>query len=175
VAAGIPRDSTLEVQGDFTESSGFVSGLELLRRERRPTAVFAANDYMAIGLLRALRDAKVSVPRDMAVVGFDDIEFARYLDPPLTTVHVDAYALGEGAAHTLVRRMRSPRPSRACHAVLPATLAVRGSCGAGDAGGAEVASTRRRRFPRSSQEEPLQAVSSGPASSARRVSKGGEA
>jgi len=135
--------------------------------------VFAANDYMAIGLLRALRDAGVAVPWQMAVAGFDDIEFARYLDPPLTTVRVDAYALGERAISILVRSMRSPRPLRSQHSVLPATLAVRGSCGAGEVRGTEIISNRRRRLPQGGPEGLAPALSGGPPRPRRRVSRGG--
>ena len=144
-AAGIAATPRLEVQGDFTEQSGYLGAAELLRLDPWPSAVFAANDYMAIGLLRALRDAGVEVPRQIAVVGFDDIAFARYLDPPLTTVHVDAYALGEQATLSLVRIMRAAPPLRSTHFVLPTTLAVRGSCGAARTGVAEAAPVRRRR------------------------------
>lgn len=150
-AAGIAATPRLEFQGDFTEQSGYSCAAELLRLDPWPSAVFAANDYMAIGLLRALRDAGVDVPRQIAVVGFDDIAFARYLDPPLTTVHVDAYALGERATLSLVRIMRTAPPMRGAppmrttHFVLPTTLAVRGSCGAARTGVAEAAPARRRR------------------------------
>ncbi len=143
--SGCTPDPRLELQGDFTERSGFQCGVELLRIKPRPSAVFAANDYMAIGLLSALRDAGIDVPRGMAVTGFDDIAFARYLDPPLTTVHVDAYGLGEQATRSLVPFMRASRPSRCTHVVLPATLAVRGSCGAVRAGAPQAGSIRRRR------------------------------
>jgi len=143
-AAGQMPEPKLELQGDFTERSGFQCCAELLHLEPRPSAVFAANDYMAIGLLSALRDAGIDVPKAMAVTGFDDIAFARYLDPALTTVHVDAYGLGEQATRSLVPFMRASRPSRCTHIVLPATLAVRSSCGAADAPQAGPIRRRRR-------------------------------
>ena len=143
--AGIAAEARLELQGDFTERSGYECGRELLRLRPRPTAVFAANDYMAIGLLRALRDAGVAVPGEISVVGFDDIAFALYLDPPLTTVHVDAYALGERATRSLVHFMRAPRPSRCTHFVLPTALSVRASCGTENSGVAAAGPARRRR------------------------------
>lgn len=144
-AAGIRPDRRVEFQGDFTESSGFELAAQLLACNPRPTAVFAANDYMAIGLLRALRDAGVEVPADMALAGFDDIAFARYLHPPLTTVHVDAYALGERATRLLARDLRSERPGRRAHIVLPTTLVVRGSCGAAREDASEAGPSRRLR------------------------------
>jgi LacI family transcriptional regulator len=132
-AAGIERAAGYEVPGDFTEPSGYAAGARLLALEPRPTAVFAANDYMAIGVMGALSDARVRVPEDIAVVGFDDIAMARYLNPPLTTVHVDAYRLGERAVEMLLEQPGS-RPGRhPRHEVLSTTLVVRSSCGSSSA------------------------------------------
>lgn len=128
-AAGLKPRPALEIDGDFTESAGYRGGAALLAGPTRPTAVFACNDYMAIGLLGALNDASVDVPGDMAVAGFDDIAMARYVSPPLTTVHVDAYELGERAARALISRLQAPQGTRPENAVLPATLVVRSSCG----------------------------------------------
>jgi LacI family transcriptional regulator len=97
-----------------------------------PSVIFAANDAMAVGTLSALREAGLSVPGDMAVVGFDDIPVARFLNPPLTSVRVGIAALGERAASVLLAALaeRSPpaRPPR--RAVFPAELVIRDSCGA---------------------------------------------
>ncbi len=130
------READLEVRrelvlhGDFAEHSGYQAAAELLRRPARPTAIFAANDYMAVGALGALHDAGVRVPEDIAISGFDVIALARYLNPPLTTVHVDMIELGRRAVQLLVERGEHPgaRPGR--HEVLATTLVVRGSCGA---------------------------------------------
>lgn len=73
--------------GDFTRESGQQAMVELLARHPDLDGVFAANDLMAIGALRALRDAGRRVPDDVAVVGYDDIELARHTEPPLTTIH----------------------------------------------------------------------------------------
>uniref|UniRef100_A0A832I6A9 LacI family transcriptional regulator n=1 Tax=Eiseniibacteriota bacterium TaxID=2212470 RepID=A0A832I6A9_UNCEI len=127
--AGIDPDAALEVRGDFTEPSGYEAALELLAREPRPTAVFVANDYMAIGALGALQDTGVRVPEDLAIAGFDDIPMARYLTPPLTTVHVDMLELGQQAVHLLLDPDRAARAGAAEHRVLPSTLVVRSSCG----------------------------------------------
>lgn len=122
----------LERAGDFTEPSGYRAGLELLALEPRPTAVFVANDYMAVGLLRAAQEAGVRVPEDLAIAGFDDIEIARYLDPPLTTVRVDTFRLGEQAVDLLLRATRgdSARRPGSRHTKLATTLVVRRSSGA---------------------------------------------
>ncbi len=128
---------SLEIDGDFSQLSGYESACEIIRREPRPTAVFAANDYMAIGLISALSERGVRVPRDMAVTGFDDIELARYLSPPLTTVRVDAYGLGERAVIQWLEAVRSNGASRPKQEVLPTTLVVRTSCGAGRSAGSD--------------------------------------
>ena len=127
---GVTNTRSLEIQGDFTEPSGYQAVGTLRQLSPPPTAVFVANDVMAIGVLGAYRDAGIHVPREVAIVGFDDIGLARHLTPPLTTVHVDAFQLGERALHRLLRHDRGePAPSRS-HEVLPTWLVVRDSCGA---------------------------------------------
>ena len=76
------------LQGDFGEASGYRAGGELLAAARRPDAMFAANDMMALGCLFALNQAGVQAPRDIALAGFDDIPIARFVHPPLTTMRV---------------------------------------------------------------------------------------
>lgn len=100
--AGIEADPALERWGDFTEAGGYDAALELLAAEIRPTAVFAANDCMAIGALSAFRESGVSVPKDIAVAGFDDIPLARYVDPPLSSVRVPISDLGATAVDILL-------------------------------------------------------------------------
>jgi LacI family transcriptional regulator len=128
---GGERDPELEVAGDFGEPSGYEAAMRLLALQRKPTAVFAANDYMAIGALGALSDAGVRVPQDMALGGFDDIAMSRYLNPPLTTVRVDAYGLGRRAAEWLITHRDGDDSRTPLREVMPTTLVVRGSCGAG--------------------------------------------
>ncbi len=91
LAAGITP--TRPIPGDWTAASGYAAGQRLLRR-RLPTAVFAANDLMALGVIRALHDAGVVVPQQVSVVGFDDIPGAAHFIPGLTTVEQDFQALG---------------------------------------------------------------------------------
>ena len=137
--AGFIPEPSLEYEGDFTEASGYRAALELLQQEPRPSALFAANDYMAIGAMSALRDAGIEVPREMAVTGFDDIAIVEYLSPPLTTVRVNAYELGARAIELWMNR---PSDSRGCqHPVLATKLVVRGSCGSTQT---SVADTRER-------------------------------
>ena len=119
---------TLEAQGEFTEASGYAAARELLSNRERPSAIFAANDAMAIGALRALRQLDVHVPEQMALVGFDDIPMAQYLTPPLTTVNVPIAELGR-QAFALVLSVIDQKKSRRQQKTLPATLVVRESCG----------------------------------------------
>ena len=100
--AGIVPDTSLELTGNFTEAGGYAAATELLAMRVRPTAIFAANDSMAIGALSALRESGVEVPEEMAVAGFDDIPLARYMDPPLSSVHVPICELGARAVEILL-------------------------------------------------------------------------
>jgi LacI family transcriptional regulator len=128
--AGVTQTRALEVRGDFTEPSGYQAAQAVLGMSPRPRALFVANDVMAVGVLGALRESGVRVPGDLAVVGFDDIPLARHLSPPLTTVRVDAFQLGERALRRLLRHdSGEPAPGRS-HEVLPTWLVVRSSCGA---------------------------------------------
>ena len=127
--SGIEPRAEWELPGDFTETSGFHAIGSLLALPDRPTAVFAANDAMAIGALSALRDAGVPVPGDMAVVGFDDIPFARYMSPPLSSVHVAIAELGTRAVETLVHAIDCRNEHTRRHQRLATTLVIRRSCG----------------------------------------------
>ncbi|MFI0776754.1 LacI family DNA-binding transcriptional regulator [Streptomyces sp. NPDC021212] len=89
--------------GDFTQESGAAAMRELLRREPELDAVFVASDLMGLGVLRTLRQAGRRVPEDVAVVGFDDVEAARYADPPLTTVRQPIAEIGRRLARQLLR------------------------------------------------------------------------
>ncbi len=87
----------LEQTGDFTERSGYEATQRTLALSPRPTAIFAANDSMAIGALRALREAGLRVPDAMSVAGFDDIPVSRYMSPALSSVHVAINEMGRRA------------------------------------------------------------------------------
>ena len=127
--AGIEPCTAFELAGDFDEHSGFAAAERMLALDPLPTAVFAANDSMAIGALFAFRRAGLRVPDDIALAGFDDIPSARYMDPPLTSVHVDISALGERATRRLLEAMSRPGGEPSTDEVLPAHLVVRASCG----------------------------------------------
>ncbi len=133
-AAGLPPDGAVEMAGDFGEESGEAAGKAIALLSPRPTAHFAANDSMAIGVLLALRRAGVRVPEDVAVAGFDDIPVARFASPPLSTVRHDLRNLGERALARLLAEISGEGPSHAAREVLPFRLVLRESTGAGEAG-----------------------------------------
>lgn len=133
--AGVEARPEWELLGDFTERSGYEAALELIRRLPKPAAVFVANDYMAIGMLGAMQDRGVRVPEDLAVAGFDDIPMARYLTPPLTTVHVDMLQLGRRAVELLLESRLGLRATVERRETLPTSLVVRSSCGSLSPGG----------------------------------------
>lgn len=130
------RESVSEpitLDGDFSEEAGYAAGAKLLSMRHELTAVFAANDAMAVGALSAFREAGVRVPEDIALTGFDDIPIARYVTPHLTTVSVDIAQLGRRAFDLLISEKEES------HEVLPATLVIRESCGSKNVrGGAKV-------------------------------------
>ena len=125
---GCVADESLEVAGDFTEASGHRATLALLALPERPTAIFCANDSMAIGALSALRDFGIRVPEDLTVVGFDDIPLARYMNPPLSSVHVPILEMGERAARRLIAALAGEDGAAPRHERLPTQLIIRASC-----------------------------------------------
>ena len=84
----------------------------LLACKTRPQAVFTSNDAMAVGAYHALYQAGLRIPEDMAIMGYDDIELARYMTPPLTTIHQPKDELGELAIDTLIHRLKTPGASQ---------------------------------------------------------------
>jgi LacI family transcriptional regulator len=125
---GLPYAPALVIAGDFDERSGYAAMQQLLQQHPPPEAVFAANDQMAIGALAAIHESGLRVPEDIALVGFDDIEPARYLQPPLTTVHQDIVGQGQLAVRMLLDRMNDPNAPAETR-VLPTDLVLRRSCG----------------------------------------------
>jgi LacI family transcriptional regulator len=133
-----------EFPGDFTESSGYAAGQEIMRRRPRPTAVFAANDSMAIGALSAFREAGLRVPEDIALVGFDDIPIARFLTPPLTTVRVEIAELGRRAVAHIVEALEQGGHGTKNRDVIKTALVVRETCGSRLSGERERLNIQRK-------------------------------
>jgi LacI family transcriptional regulator len=118
-----------ETPGDFTEASGHAAALRILESSPRATAIFAANDAMAVGALAALAEAGVIVPDEMAVTGFDDIPIARYVAPPLTTIRVDIAELGGRAFAMLHDAMAHGIGEERHRERISTSLVIRRSCG----------------------------------------------
>lgn len=133
-AARITLDRELILEGTFKQPSGHHLVGRFLRMRRRPTAVFVANNLMTIGALLGLREAGIRIPGEMALVGFDDMDWAPILTPPLTAVAQPAYDLGATAGRLLLTRLAQPAPSGPRTVVLAPRLIVRASCGAALAG-----------------------------------------
>ncbi len=112
---------------NLTEESGYTAMTDILAAEERPTAVFAGNDVVAYGAMQAVKDAGLSIPEDISIVGFDDDLPSRYVNPPLTTMTNPAPSLGAEAARMLIAALRG-HPFSEPVAPLPMLLAVRDSC-----------------------------------------------
>lgn len=128
-AAGMEAWPDLQMDAtDSVEHIGFAATRELIREGVPFDAIFAASDLLAIGAIRALVESGRRVPEDVAVVGFDDIPIANYVNPPLTTIAQDTKHAGEVLVDTLLRQIHGDSVSSL---MLPASLVVRRSCGAG--------------------------------------------
>lgn len=106
--AGLNIPDGYEVTGDFEFNGGFDAMRQLLSHPLRPQAVFTGNDAMAVGVYQALYQAELQVPQDIAVIGYDDIELASFMTPPLTTIHQPKDELGELAIDVLIHRITQP-------------------------------------------------------------------
>ncbi len=120
-------DEILVRGSDFTERGGYEAMSELLRLSPLPTAIFAANDLLAIGAMLAIRQAGLIIPNDIAVVGLDDIPAARLVTPALTTINQFAGRLGQRAAQMIFERLADPALGLARSEEMPFELIVRES------------------------------------------------
>lgn len=128
-AAGIAFDESLVVEGSFSIEGGQAAASTLLALTQRPTAIFAANDESAIGASTLLKTRGLSIPADMSIVGFDDIEHSARTLPPLTTVRQPRFGIGMAAMSLLLDVLAGKElPER--HIVLPVELIVRQSTAA---------------------------------------------
>jgi len=124
-AAKIPVDESLIQRGNFTIASGHNMMQVLMTQKRAPTAVFAANDDMAVGAMRAVKRLGLRVPEDISVIGFDDQEIAEFQDPPLTTVHIPRFDIGYRSMLMLETQIRSAGPAETI--TVPTRLVIRSS------------------------------------------------
>jgi len=124
--AGIMPDPALEVEGDFEIAGGFKAGDYLFELRDPPTAIFAFNDNLAVGVIQAARARGLRVPEDVSEVGFDDLEYATVVTPPLTTIRQPLAEMGRTAVSMLVRLLERQR-FEALHVELGTRLVVRDS------------------------------------------------
>ena len=127
--AGIAENPDWIVAGDF-QFQGGESGIEkLMQLENRPTAVFACNDLMALGVLRGLRKTRLAIPADLSLVGFDDIPLASVVSPALTTIAQPILKISELAIELLINRIQNKSSEfEEKHIVLPTQIVIRESC-----------------------------------------------
>jgi LacI family transcriptional regulator len=123
----LPLDETIIREGEFTDRGGYESMKRLLMVSPRVTAVFAANDLMAIGAMVAIREAGLSIPEDIAIVGFDDIFSAAMISPPLTTINQFKQNLGRRAAEMLFERLDGSVTGNGRSQEMPFELIIRKS------------------------------------------------
>jgi LacI family transcriptional regulator len=126
--AGISLAQTYFQETTFDRVGGHSKALLLLRMLPRPTAIFAGNDMIALGVLHAIRDLGLRCPEEVSVMGFDDLDFDEFTSPSLSSVFQPGYQLGATAAHMLLERMQGHQ-GPASHKVLQTQLKIRGSVG----------------------------------------------
>jgi LacI family transcriptional regulator len=124
----LPVDERLIRHGDWGVDSGYKAAQELLSLDERPTAIFAANDIMALGVIYAVQEAGLKIPEDIALVGYDDRDFAAWVRPALTTIRMPSYEMGRAAARLLLEQFSGAALEDATQ--VPGELIIRESCGA---------------------------------------------
>jgi LacI family transcriptional regulator len=115
--------------GSFTQASGYELSNQALALNPRPTALFGANNFLSIGILKALRDAGLRVPEDISVIGFDDLPAIMVVDPILTVAAQPAYEMGKQAAKLLLKRLSGQSPEGGQEIILPTEIIERQSSG----------------------------------------------
>jgi DNA-binding LacI/PurR family transcriptional regulator len=126
-AEGILPDPALQMDALNSQDAGYTATIQLVENGTPFDAIFAASDTIAIGAMQALRERKINVPDNVAIIGFDDLPAASLTHPPLTTIQQDYRQAGEVLVDSLLKRIRNIETSSL---VLPAKLIVRSSCGA---------------------------------------------
>jgi LacI family transcriptional regulator len=127
--AGLSIDPQWVQHGHFTQDSGYEMAKALLPLQPRPTAILAANNFIAIGAYAALREAELRIPADISLVTFDDLPAKLMLEPFLTTVDQPAYEMGYQATQLLLTHLGDETPADPCVIVLPTRLIIRSSSG----------------------------------------------
>jgi LacI family transcriptional regulator len=126
--SGISLDGDLVINCAFKQSAGYSAMRQLLELPDRPTAIFAGSNLLTLGALQAIHERHLAIPKDIAIVGFDEMPWATSLRPPLTTIAQPAFEVGRTAAELLLARVREPALPRR-QVVLETQLIIRSSCG----------------------------------------------
>lgn len=126
---GITPEPSIEKIGFFDRNHGYEAVRELLEQRQDITAIFAANDLMALGAYKAIKERGLSIPNDIAVVGFDDADFAELIDPPLTTVKKSRTLMGSESARLMMDLLNSQDEGKVKQILMPTRLIVRESSG----------------------------------------------
>ena len=115
------------VEGDFSLNSGYIAGMKILKMKNRPSAIFSFNDLMALGVLRAARECDINIPKDLSLIGFDNIEIAEYSIPPLTTIAQNKVKIAENIVSSLFA-MNKKEEIKTRRIVISADFIERKSC-----------------------------------------------
>lgn len=125
--AKIPLDLSYVKTGNWSFDKGYTAGLELLQREDRPTAIFALNDFMALGVLEAAAKCNIKVPEELSVVGFDNYDMCDYIRPNLTSVSVPVQEMGYVSAQMIDKICTGPDEIQEHKVILPCKMVIRDS------------------------------------------------
>ena len=125
---GLEINKSFLVDGDFTKESGYKGFMKLYGLPEKPQAIFAGNDMMALGCYDAAQFLNVNIPKDISLIGFDDIFVSQYLNPPLTTVRVNIEEVGRAAANILLEKLNSNNGKANSLVKIPTELVIRKSC-----------------------------------------------
>ncbi len=116
------------LSGALNESEAYLAAIKLLNMERRPTAVVAHNNLMTIGAYKAIKDMRLRIPQDISIIGFEDFDFAAYLNPGLTMIERSLHQMGEISARMVIERIENRYTGQPRIISFPARLKVRDSC-----------------------------------------------
>ena len=123
-------DERLVFTGDFTEDSGCQCAEKIMKLKKLPTAIFIASDLMALGAMKAFKENGFNLPKDMSIVGFDNISIGNYIEPRLTTVGQDAIAMGKWSVRLILNKLKKEEPQKKY--LLKPKLIIRDSCSSVD-------------------------------------------
>jgi LacI family transcriptional regulator len=128
-ATSLPEaESPVVLNGEHTFKGGYELARAMLERNPETTAVFAANDIMAFGTVRAIMEAGLEIPRDLSIIGFDNVELASVIHPPLTTIHQPKYDIGRAAVEIVIAGAEHKERQLPEHRILGVKLIERQSC-----------------------------------------------